>query len=107
MKDNSHFLRSIRGRVSIRGTFKALLFGLRLVVFYVLLWVRVPVTLFLQGVTSLAAVAFFIMLVVRGWSNAFDVFWPMLAFSFGAFVLRWIYDALLMALSPEELLIDF
>jgi hypothetical protein len=95
------------GRISLRGVLKALLYILRVALFYALLWARVPVSLLLQAVTSLAAVAFFIMLVVRGWSNAFEVFWPMLAFSFSAFILRWVYDGILMMLSPEELLIDF
>ena len=78
----------------------------RVVIFYVLLWIRVPVALILQAVTSLSAIAFVVMLLVRGWSNALDVFWPLLAFSFGAFVLRWIYDGILMLVSPEELFFD-
>ena len=78
----------------------------RVVIFYVLLWIRVPVALILQAVTSLSAMAFIVMLIVRGWSNALDVFWPLLAFSFGAFVLRWIYDGILMLVSPEELFLD-
>ena len=78
----------------------------RVVIFYVLLWIRVPVALILQAVTSLSAMAFVVMLLVRGWSNALDVFWPLLAFSFGAFVLRWVYDGILMLVSPEELFLD-
>jgi hypothetical protein len=78
----------------------------RAIIFYVLLWIRVPVALILQAVTSLSAMAFIVMLIVRGWSNALDVFWPLLAFSFGAFVLRWIYDGILMLVSPEELFLD-
>lgn len=78
----------------------------RVVIFYVLLWIRVPVALILQAVTSLSAMAFVVMLIVRGWSNALDVFWPLLAFSFGAFVLRWFYDGILMLVSPEELFLD-
>ncbi len=78
----------------------------RVIIFYVLLWIRVPVALILQAVTSLSAMAFVVMLLVRGWSNALDVFWPLLAFSFGAFVLRWVYDGILMLVSPEELFLD-
>ena len=78
----------------------------RAIIFYVLLWIRVPVALILQAVTSLSAMAFIVMLIVRGWSNALDVFWPLLAFSFGAFVLRWVYDGILMLVSPEELFLD-
>lgn len=78
----------------------------RVIIFYVLLWIRVPVALILQAVTSLSAIAFVVMLLVRGWSNALDVFWPLLAFSFGAFVLRWVYDGILMLVSPEELFLD-
>lgn len=78
----------------------------RAIIFYVLLWIRVSVALILQAVTSLSAMAFIVMLIVRGWSNALDVFWPLLAFSFGAFVLRWIYDGILMLVSPEELFLD-
>ncbi|CAN7677687.1 hypothetical protein LJR074_005398 [Acidovorax sp. LjRoot74] len=78
----------------------------RVIIFYVLLWIRVPVALILQAVTSLSAMAFMVMLLVRGWSNALDVFWPLLAFSFGAFVLRWVYDGILMLVSPEELFLD-
>jgi len=78
----------------------------RVVIFYVLLWIRVPVALILQAVTSLSAMAFVVMLIVRGWSNALDVFWPLLAFSFGAFILRWVYDGILMLVSPEELFMD-
>ena len=80
---------------------------LRVSAFYVLLWIRIPLVLICEGVTSLSAVAFLVMLIVRGWSNAIEVFWPLLAFSFGAFVLRWIYDGILMLLSPEEIALDF
>ena len=78
----------------------------RVILFYVLLWIRVPVALILQVVTSLSALAFVVLFIVRGWSNAIDVFWPLLAFSFGAFVLRWIYDVILMLVSAEELFMD-
>ena len=86
--------------------FKTISIIFRVVIFYVLLWIRVPVALILQAVTSLSAMAFVVMLIVRGWSNALDVFWPLLAFSFGAFVLRWVYDGILMLVSPEELFLD-
>lgn len=86
--------------------FKTISIIFRVVIFYVLLWIRVPVALILQAVTSLSAMAFVVMLLVRGWSNALDVFWPLLAFSFGAFVLRWVYDGILMLISPEELFLD-
>lgn len=86
--------------------FKTISIIFRVVIFYVLLWIRVPVALILQAVTSLSAMAFVVMLLVRGWSNALDVFWPLLAFSFGAFVLRWVYDGILMLVSPEELFLD-
>lgn len=85
---------------------KALTAVLRVILFYLLLWLRVPVVLVLEAFTSLAAIAFVVMLVVRGWENAFSVFWPMLLISFGAFVVRWIYDGVLMLLSPEDLLLD-
>ena len=85
---------------------KALTAVLRVIVVYLLLWLRVPVVLVLQAFTSLAAIAFVVMLVVRGWENAFSVFWPMLLISFGAFVVRWIYYGVLMLLSPEDLLLD-
>lgn len=85
---------------------KALTAVLRVILFYLLLWLRVPVVLVLQAFTSLAAIAFVVMLVVRGWENAFSVFWPMLLISFGAFVVRWIYYGVLMLLSPEDLLLD-
>ena len=86
---------------------KLLIILLRVSAFYVLLWIRIPLVLICEGVTSLSAVAFLVMLIVRGWSNAIEVFWPLLAFSFGAFVLRWIYDGILMLLSPEEIALDF
>ena len=86
---------------------KYLIILLRVSAFYVLLWIRIPLVLICEGVTSLSAVAFLVMLIVRGWSNAIEVFWPLLAFSFGAFVLRWIYDGILMLLSPEEIALDF
>lgn len=86
---------------------KFLIILLRVSAFYVLLWIRIPLVLICEGVTSLSAVAFLVMLIVRGWSNAIEVFWPLLAFSFGAFVLRWIYDGILMLLSPEEIALDF
>ena len=86
---------------------KFLIILLRVSAFYVLLWIRIPLVLICESVTSLSAVAFLVMLIVRGWSNAIEVFWPLLAFSFGAFVLRWIYDGILMLLSPEEIALDF
>ena len=85
---------------------KALTTGLRVILFYLLLWLRVPVVLVLQAFISLAAIAFIIMLVVRGWGNTFAEFWPMLVISFGAFVVRWLYDGILMILSPDDVLLD-
>lgn len=85
---------------------KVFLAVFRVILFYPLLWLRVPVTLILQAMTSFSAMAFVVMLIVRGWSNAIEVFWPLLVFSFGAFVVRWLYDGLLMLLSPENLLLD-
>lgn len=87
----------------LKGTF--LFF--RVILFYVLMWLRVPLVLITQAFTSLSAVAFVIMLIVRGWSNTIEVFWPLLAISFGAFMLRWIYDGILLLLSPEDILLDF
>lgn len=54
--------------------FKTISIIFRVILFYVLLWIRVPVALILQAVTSLSAMAFVVMLIVRGWSNAIDVF---------------------------------
>ena len=85
---------------------KALTTVLRVILFYLMLWLRVPIVLVLQAFTSLAAIAFVIMLVVRGWGNAFSVFWPLLVISFGAFAVRWIYDGVLLILSPDDLMLD-
>lgn len=86
---------------------KGIFIFFRVILFYVLMWLRVPLVLLTQALTSLSAMAFVVMLIVRGWSNTIEIFWPLLVISFGAFVLRWIYDGILLLLSPENILLDF
>lgn len=86
----------------LAGAFLAVLVGLRYVAFYLLMWLRmivVPVThacafLALIGL-ALAALMFPDKLLL----------WRLGLFGFGAFVLGWLYDGLLLVLSPQPLIL--
>ncbi|MBS0230369.1 MAG: hypothetical protein JSS52_04325 [Proteobacteria bacterium] len=109
---NDDRLNAAQLRTTIRGDFtaKRILFGVlfivRSILFYVLLYLRAPIVIVAGAVSSLAAAAFVVMLMLRGWSLGFQTCWPMLALSFGGFMLKWVYDGILLLLSPEPLLLD-
>lgn len=73
----------------------------RHLVFLVLMWLRGPIRFFLGVVGVPAMLA--IPLVGLGLESPqkTQIVLGLVALSFGAFVLRWLYDSLLMWLSPE------
>lgn len=73
-------------------------------VFYPLLWLR-PVVMFVAGLTGKGSmIAFFICLLVR--PNRVDLLMILGGVSFTCFMLTWVYDSLVLALSPERMFLD-
>ena len=104
---------SVRGLLSGALAVFLFIFGaLRLVLAFVMLWLRGLVLWVLQAVAAVALMTFLAMLVVGYIGSgsgraAFDMFWPMLALSFGAAALGFLYDLVLMAVAPGDELMLF
>ena len=79
-----------------------LLYGVRWVLFMVLLYLRGLAFFVLEGVGGLAGFCFvFALLFLRGTEYSFLV-WLFGGLSFGSFVLRFVYDIVLLRLSPTD-----
>lgn len=77
--------------------------ALRYAVFYPLMWLRIIVV----PITHLCAVLGVLGLCLAALMIPDSaLLWRLGAFSFGAFVLGWAYDGLLLLLSPRPLLLD-
>ena len=73
----------------------------RHLVFLVLMWLRGPIRFFLAVVGVPAMLAIPIVGLGLESPQKTQIVVGLVALSFGAFVLRWLYDSLLMWLSPE------
>ena len=72
----------------------------RVPLFLVLYWLRAPVMLVCNMISfPLLLMWLFSWLV---WPERTVMVWGFAAISFGAFVVIWLYDSLLMALSPDD-----
>lgn len=102
----SRFLAGARSHAA-RGagaTFKVA----RYVVFFPLMWLRVLVvglSGLVGGLCLLGAVLGF-FLIPDDYANRVSVLWTLLGVSFGSFILSWVYDGLLLWLSPEPIFLD-
>ncbi|TXH89192.1 MAG: hypothetical protein E6Q71_04125 [Pseudomonas sp.] len=73
----------------------------RHLVFLVLMWLRGPIRFFLGLVGVPAMIAIPIVGLGLESPQKTQIMLALVALSFGAFVLRWLYDSLLIWLSPE------
>lgn len=73
----------------------------RHLVFLVLMWLRGPIRFFLGLVGVPAMIALPIVGLGLESPQKTQIMLALVALSFGAFVLRWLYDSLLIWLSPE------
>lgn len=83
----------------------AIFFAMLYVVFMVLLWLRPLIKFVLETFGGLS----FVAALIYGGLGAFsgNIHWPivlpLLICSFVAFVLSWIFDSIILAISPEDL----
>lgn len=77
--------------------------GMRYALFYVLMWLRVVVhaaTTFFCGIGLLTLVLMFLVYPDK------SIMLKLAGFSFACFVIGWIYDGLLLMVSPEPMMLD-
>lgn len=80
------------------------LVAVRLVAFYLLMWLRLPVKFLLAVVWIPCLVGLALLALIR--PDESRILWILGSTSFGAFVAGWMYDGLLLLLSPEPLVLD-
>jgi hypothetical protein len=95
-------------RVSLAGVLAKLWAVVRLPLFLVLYWLRGPVLF----VCNLVSVFGFLTFLVGLWISSKEpqyrsMVWGVGGMSFGAFAVRWAYDAMLMRLSPDTLIFTY
>lgn len=78
----------------------------RYLVFLVLMWLRGPIRFFLGLVGVPAMLAIPLVGLGLDSQQKTEIMLGLVALSFGAFVLRWLYDSLLIWLSPEPIFLN-
>ena len=78
----------------------------RHMLFLVLMWLRGPIRLFLGIVGVPAMIALPIVALGLESPEKTQILVGLAALSFGAFLLRWLYDSLLIWLSPEPIFLN-
>lgn len=81
-----------------KGALKAMLY----VAFLTLMWLRGVVHLVTGACASVGLLALVIAAFLK---PEFGLLWKLGAFSFTAFMIGWIYDGLLLAISPEPIIL--
>jgi hypothetical protein len=75
----------------------------RILLFYPLMWLRLPVY-FLT--TFCAWMGMLGLVLAAALKPDWHLLWKLGTFSFGAFLIGWLYDGLLLLLSPSPLILD-
>jgi uncharacterized MAPEG superfamily protein len=90
---------------TVKGIFAWLWLAVRLPLFLVLYWLRLPVTMVcnLISVPLLLAFLFGLLFALPEYRS---MVWGVGCVSFVAFALHWAYDSLLMWLSPDNMFVD-
>lgn len=88
----------------VKESLATVLMAVRLVAFYLLMWLRLPVKFLLAVVWIPCLLGLALLAVIR--PEETRILWIFGCTSFGAFVLGWLYDGLLLLLSPEPLILD-
>jgi len=73
----------------------------RVPLFLVMYWLRLPLSI-ICGIVSLPALLAFLFVLIF-MSEHSNMLWGFGLASFGTFVFRWVYDLILVLLSPTEL----
>jgi hypothetical protein len=82
---------------------KCLALALRYVAFYVLMWGRLAVHFVTTTCAFFGMLGLALALVLK---PEWWLLWKLGAFSFGSFLLGWIYDTILLTLSPEPIILS-
>ena len=85
---------------------RGVLYGIRYVLFLVLMWARGPLR-FLLGLVGVPAM-FALPLIAFGYegANKGELLMLCVGAGLGAFVLAWFYDSIVLALSPEPIFLN-
>ena len=89
-------------RDTVKGVFAFLWMLVRLPLFLILYWLRFPVVLLCSVISFPLLLAF--GFVWFAFPDKTNMLWGFGIASFSAFVVMWIYDFVLMALSPQEMI---
>jgi hypothetical protein len=87
---------------TVKSVFAWLWFAVRMPVFLVLYWLRLPV-LFVCGLVSFPMLLAWIF-AWYAFPDKTEMVWGFAIVSFVAFAVSWVYDFVLMALSPQEMM---
>lgn len=87
------------------GTVKTLilfvLYVLRLPIFLVLYWLRMPILFICNGLSGLMLIAW--LFAWYAFPDKTEMVWGFAAISLVCFVITWLYDFVLMAISPQDM----
>lgn len=87
-------------RSAVRAGATYFLIGIRLTLFFVLYWLRMPITMVCSALSVLTFLAF--LLSIGIFRDKPHIIFTLGAVSLVLFVVGWVYDAVLVALSPTE-----
>lgn len=77
--------------------------AIRYVLFLLMYWLRIvlyPVLSFAAGIGLIASI------ILLATQHRPDIMWKLGGFSFACFVVLWFYDAILLYLSPQQMMLD-
>ena len=77
----------------------------RIPVFWVMLWARIPLRLVLELLMPFAMFGFFFLLIAMPEKK--DMIWTSAIISIGSLAVMWIYDMILMAIAPHDMMTFF
>lgn len=86
----------------VKGVLAVLFLVVRLPLFLVMYWLRLPI-IFLCNLVSIPMLLAWLF-VLYAFPDKTPMVWGFGICSFVAFVLAWVYDFILMALSPQEMM---
>lgn len=91
-------------RLFVARMFKDMLKALHYAVFYLLMWARTLIRFVCSMASGLGLLVIVILFFVS--PEKADIMLRLAFMSFGAFLIGWLYDGLLLKLSPEALILD-
>ena len=91
---------------TLKSIMFALYMGARYVLYIILLWLRVPLKLILNGLSAICFLCFLFAWAVMPDTQQGTV-WGLGLISLGAFVISVVYDFVLMAVAPTQTAVIF